>query len=218
MLQLSQAIHAYSPLRDRALDYHKMRDHAIPVFNSLVDSFEGAAKALEISETTFVLAGYSWIEKSFAIDVINWRAGDERFGYKPCLQGIGNFGKFAFAGDVGRQAFHRLTDSLKQEFGTSAVSRESTLTRKFGMEPFIVLRDMLRTATEGDSIGGPPQIVRLTQHMNVRPTAVYWPTRAAGQVYLGGRALMPYENVDNWILDPDTFALSHPRFQPDAVD
>jgi hypothetical protein len=213
MLQLSQAIHAYSPLRDRAMDYHKMRDHAITIFNSLIGSFAGVARDLEIKDTAFLLAGYSWAEKAFAIDFIDWRPGNDRFAHRPCLQGIGNFGEIWFAGDGGRGAFHALTDSLKAEYGNASVSRDSTLQRKFGMEPFIILRDMLRRATATDSIGGPPQIVRVTQYMNVRPAAVYWPTRTAGRVYLGGRPLAAYENVDNWIFDPDTFALSHPRFE-----
>jgi hypothetical protein len=218
MLQLSQAIHAHSPLRDRAVDYHKLRDHAITVFNSMVSSFSGAAKALQIKETAFILGGYSWVDKAFMIDVISWRVGDDRFGYRPCLRGIGNFGKFAYAGDWGRRAFHSLTTTLKAQYGTSSVSRSSHLQRKFGWEPFTVIRDMLKRTTAIESIGGPPQLMRVTQHMNVRPTAVYWPSKAKGAVYLGGRPLMPYENVDHWILDPSTLVLSHPRFAAAAED
>jgi hypothetical protein len=214
MLQLSQAIRAYSPLRDRAMDYHKMRAHALSIFDSMVGSFAGIAKNLEVQETAFILAGYSWVQKAFAIDVIGWRAGEQRFSHTPCPIGIGNFGKIKFAGDRGGDAFHALTDTLKTQYGVLAVDARSTITKRFDMEPFVVLRDMLRSSSSHDSIGGPPQMVRVTQYMNVSNTAVYWPTRSSGQVYLGGRPLMSYENVDHWILDPDTFEMSHPRFAP----
>lgn len=49
---------------------------------------------------------------------------------------------------------------------------------KLGMEPFEVVRDMLRDNKKSDSIGGPPQIVKVYQYMRSAPLAVYWPNKS----------------------------------------
>src|SRR5271165_897237 len=79
----------------------------------------------------------------------------------------------------------------------------------FDMEPFEVLRDIIRSGRY-PSIGGPPQLVKVYEHMNTLPFALYWPNRASGKVAALGRPLMDYE-VSSWpVLDPDDI-----RFRPD---
>jgi hypothetical protein len=70
------------------------------------------------------------------------------------------------------------------------------------MEPFEVLRDIIR-AQKFFSVGGPPQLVKVYEHMNTLPFAFYWPDKASGKVTALGRPLMDYE-VASWpVLDPD---------------
>jgi hypothetical protein len=72
------------------------------------------------------------------------------------------------------------------------------------MEPFEVVRDMLRDPGHAETIGGAPQVVKVYQYMRTAPLGVYWPQKAGGEVYLQGRACLGYERIDRWVLDPDT--------------
>jgi len=85
-------------------------------------------------------------------------------------------------------------------------------TRKsIDFEPFAVVRDMLRdpdlrNQMYRDTIGGAPQIVKVYQYMSASPVGVFWPRRAddAQRPYLQGRPCLDYENIDQWVLDPDS--------------
>jgi len=72
------------------------------------------------------------------------------------------------------------------------------------MEPLAVLRDMIRSE-EYNSIGGPPQVVKVYRHMTCSPFGVYWPDRHSGQISVLGRPLLNYERPNLGVLDPDTF-------------
>lgn len=71
------------------------------------------------------------------------------------------------------------------------------------MEPFEVLRDMIRE-TKFTSIGGPPQMVKVYKHLNTLPHNIFWPTRDANQLTFLGRPLLSYEKNRFLSLDPDT--------------
>jgi hypothetical protein len=77
------------------------------------------------------------------------------------------------------------------------------------MEPFEVVRDLIRTAAPEATIAGAPQLVSVSQHMNARHTAIYWPTKTTGNVFLGGRQIFDFEQIENWILDPDRLEKRH---------
>jgi hypothetical protein len=49
----------------------------------------------------------------------------------------------------------------------------------------------------------------VNQYLYATTIAVHWPSKAEGIPYLQGRPIMEFEKVDRWILDPDTFWLSH---------
>jgi hypothetical protein len=70
------------------------------------------------------------------------------------------------------------------------------------MEPFEVLRDIIRLESF-PSVGGPPQLVKVYEHMNAVPLGVFWPTRASQKVTLLGRPLMAYEKIGWRVIDPD---------------
>lgn len=75
------------------------------------------------------------------------------------------------------------------------------------LEPFKVLASVLRGVGPNDTIGGPPQLVRITQHMNTRPLCVRWNSEDT----LFGRPLFDYENTDYWIVEPFTGKFARPR-------
>jgi hypothetical protein len=66
---------------------------------------------------------------------------------------------------------------------------------------------MIAGAGRNDTIGGAPQLIRITQHMNTRALCVRW----EGQDTLFGRPLFDYENIDYWIVDPYSCKFSRPR-------
>jgi hypothetical protein len=70
-----------------------------------------------------------------------------------------------------------------------------------------VLAEFLKSAQPGDSIGGAPQLIRVTQHMNTRPLCVRW----GDEDTLFGRPLFGYENTDYWIVEPFTGRILMPR-------
>jgi len=71
------------------------------------------------------------------------------------------------------------------------------------MEPFEVLRDMLRS-NRFPLIGGAPQIMKVYRHANCMPYAVYWPSKESREVSLMGRPLLDYERSSCLVMDPDT--------------
>lgn len=214
MLQLYLAIDAHSPLRDRAMDIHEMKNHALKVFNSMRDSVHTYAKGYDIPDTTFILGGYSWFYKSFSIWHIHFKASEKRFVARPAKKWIGNFEKIIFAGDWARKGERRLIELLQQRHQLTSYGSN---THGFNMEPFEVLRDILRESKSEDSVGGPPQLIKVYQHMNCRPIGIYWPDKASQKVSLVGRPLLDYENTDYWILDPDTLETTHKRFPSSKV-
>jgi hypothetical protein len=209
MLQLYLAIDAHSPSKDRSMDIHEMMKHALKVFNSMRDSVHSYVEGMEIPETSFILGGYSWARKGFSIWLIHYKTKEMKFVCRPALKWIGNFEKIVFAGDWAKEGQTKLIKMLIERYKLTSFGSES---KGFDLEPFEVLRDILRESKPEDSVGGSPQMVKVYQHMNARPIAVYWPNKESQNVSLLGRPLLAYENTDYWILDPDTLKTSHPRF------
>jgi hypothetical protein len=214
MIQLQQAIHSYSPLLDRATDFSKLRKHALNIFNSMAASLKDYVGGTEIPNTQFIIAGYSWYRRRFEIDILTYNKGEKRFIRYTTFKGIGNFGRIMFSGDWARVARQRLIQILRERYGNESVTPQSPLKRKFDMEPFQVLREIVSNSTPRDTVGGAPQILKITLYMECRRLAVYWPDKKSGEVFLGGRRLLEYENIDNWILDPYTFKITHPYYSP----
>jgi|TARA_R110002033_G_scaffold163161_1_gene200098 hypothetical protein len=209
LLQVSEAINAYRPLRERVIDYNPMRAHIMSILNNMVGLYQNVIKGLDTPEAGFILAGYSWFNKEFCIDQIYFDQKIQKFIHRPSKRGIGNFGKVSFSGDWSQIAYKRLLKLLQERHGVSCVGKDSNFEKFFHMEPLEVLRDCLRETGEYDSIGGAPQIASVSQHMNSRQTAVYWPNKENGVPHLGGRPIFRNEYIDYWILDPDTLDKSH---------
>jgi len=181
MLQLYLAIDAHSPLRDRSMDIHEMRSHALKVFNSMRDMVMSDHSDLKNPNISFILGGYSWERKLFSIWHIHFKKSEACFAYRPAKSWIGDFDKIVFVGDWAKEAEKRLIKLLQYRYNKSLTS-QGKAKFNFNMEPFEVVRDILRENAYNNnvSIGGPPQLVKVYQHMNTRPIAVYWPNRNSG--------------------------------------
>lgn len=152
-----------------------------------------------IADATFVLAGYSWRRKRFQVWTLHYATGAGAFTFRPTSPWRGQSGlskEIAFVGDdaVVSAAKAALVDRLR--------AKGKLTDGGLDMEPFEVLRDLLRSG-QFSEIGGAPQIVKVYEHMNEHAFPVYWPDRASGQLTALGRQLMPYEKVKGRVVDPD---------------
>jgi len=102
-------------------------------------------------------------------------------------------GKAAFIGDWAK----RVRASLARQLAAPGPT--------VYLEPLTTLGEFLRPAQPEDSIGGAPQLIRVTQHMNTRPLCVKW----GDEDTLFGRPLFDYENTDYWAVEPFTRQISH---------
>ena len=202
MLQLSLAAEAHPPSFKRVLDLRPFVTHAVKVFNGMAGAIRTPVAELKEPDVSFILAGYSWKRKEFEIYTIRYFQWQERFIARREKRHPAGFGLVVFRGDVRRKAenaFFRLVQTRCPD------PRE----RRIDMEPFEVIRDMLRAAQPHASIGGAPQLAKITQYLSATTVAVYWPDRSSGVPVLQGRPVLDYEKIDRWILDPDTLWLSH---------
>jgi hypothetical protein len=168
-------------------------------------------------EAMFLFGGYSWVKKDFQLWSISYRPLEKRFAAYPAHwlsflpearrivvrkkkpeKGAASLGHIAFAGDQGPLATKLLLEKL------NASRAFSSKLKPLDMEPFEVVRDMLRDPSHAETIGGAPQVVKTYQYMQTATLGVYWPDKLTGKVYLHGRACLGYERVDCFVLDPDT--------------
>jgi len=202
MLQAYNAIKMYEPAETRLLDIIELKGHLIRMFNhsrSFISMLpHGVTQA--IPAAGFMLSGYSWRTKQFHIWILHYDAHIGRFTFRP----IGQWGGqeegsrkvIGFIGDddVVATAREQLISLLRE--------RNALTSASFNMEPFEVLRDIIR-GNNFPSVGGPIQLVKVYQHSNVAPFGVYWPQKKDGAVALLGRPLMDYERSRWGVLDPD---------------
>lgn len=207
MMQLANAIAAHSPAQERSLDIAKVKGHLLRVLSDIVASIQDAADPIRKSDVQFIFAGYSWRTKGYAIWTIEYSEVERKFSARPARSFHTRIPQAAFIGDVGRKFRSKLIRRLDNPLPKDGDHPEYV--------PLALLRDELRLADSESTIGGPPQLVRVAEHMNTRILAVRWTIKggAGPQVVptVLGRPLFDYENVDYWTLDPDTFHASRPR-------
>jgi hypothetical protein len=226
MLQLALAIDAHGPLQRGSMDLFALKSHALKIFDEMsgfIKSSPLLSSASEIEpEASFVLGGYSWIRKQFEIWNIAYNKVEKRFVAQPaqwlCYSSLAKkiwlrrnpnlnettyIGKIVFAGDQAQEAERLLAKKLMPHPGSEIPTR-------FDMQPFEVVRDMLRNPAHAETIGGAPQVLKVYQYMKSAPLAIYWPRKGSEPPHLQGRPCLGYERIDRWALDPDTLISEQP--------
>ena len=203
MLQVSSAIGSFSPARSRAKDIYEVRGRVIEVFNQMrtyIGDLPRNQTEPEIPNASFIVGGYSWRYKRFAIWLVHFDAILKKFTFRPASawRGGNSEKKLVVSGDYTAEFKSRLVALLR--------SRTKLKSGGFDMEPFEVLRDMLRSE-DYPLIGGSPQLLKIQEHMNTTPYSIYWPNKASGKRTYMGRPLLDYETSDSMAIDPDTFEL-----------
>lgn len=214
-IQVVTATSAYQRSAERALDLCDLRGHILKILNKAVSEMRTPVKELKSPGrfTEFLFGGFSWIRKRFFIWRISYSAGQGRFFHSPAPSWFHGRAPIHFAGDWRTKAKDKLCRLLLSRKG---ITPRSNAEFTFDWEPFEVLRELLRENSGDDdvTIGGPPQLAKIYQHMNAKYVGVYWPNWSSGQISIAGRPLLGYERTDYWILDPDTFVTERQKNGP----
>lgn len=196
MIQMAYAIAAHEPSRERSMDIARVKAHLLRLFTDLVRSLKTPVVPFKSDDAQFLFAGYSWLKKEFRIWTIQYHESAKQFisresnNFNPRLE------KVAFIGDWATRLRSKIAKELILTEGEHVY-----------LEPLQSLCSLLHDAKDRDTIGGPPQLIRITQHMNTRPLCVRWKEEDT----LLGRRLFDYENTDYWIVDPATLRFRTPR-------
>jgi hypothetical protein len=202
MLQAYNAIIMFEAASNRRLDVPHLKGHLVRVFNraiSFVSHLPVGQQTPDAPDAIFMLAGYSWREKRFRIWKLYFDENIKRFTFRPTMpwKGEGQEEKlitFVGDGDLVTEARKWLPNYLRKSGRLESGG--------LNMEPFEVLRDMIRSG-QFPNIGGAPQLVKIYEHMNAVPAGIFWPDKASDTVSVLGRPLMKYEKVRWRVIDPD---------------
>lgn len=195
MIQIAHAIAAHEPARERSLDISRVKAHLLRVFSDLVHRIKDNALPFSSTDAQFLFAGYSWLTKDYRVWTIHYLEKEKRFAAREAVSFHKHLPKAAFIGDWAKRVRSAL---IKELVGLPGPAY---------LEPLRVLANFVRNSGPQDTIGGPPQLIRITSHMNTRPLCVRW----EGRDTLFGRPLFAYENTDYWIVDPFSGRFLRPR-------
>lgn len=196
IVQALSAVKQHPKALSRALDIEDLKGHLIRVFNHMLE-FHKNIPAKDAPAVQFLLAGWSWKRNRFITWVIHYDQHIQRFTHRRVQGWSGTNGNkyLAFIGDY--------FEDFKKDLITKLRTKGNLASGAFDMEPFEVLRDMLRS-NAFHAIGGAPQLAKVYRHSNVVPHAIHWPDASSKLVSLLGRPLLPYETSQFLLLDPDT--------------
>lgn len=199
MLQLQTTVANYPKAVNRSQDLFDFKGHILKVLNDMLKY----KSDYEIPETSFLFGGYSWQRNKFALWNLYYEKHYKIFTHRPISfwRGVKGEIKVSFTGDYTEDAKQRLLTILKD--------RNKLMTGSLDMEPFEVLRDMLREDEKNyPLIGGSPQLIKVYKHMNRTPIAVKWKCKNEDCLTLFGRPLLNYEKTSYPAIDPDTLKVT----------
>jgi hypothetical protein len=206
MLQLSLSIASHAPARRRSKDIADVRTHALKVFNEMenliiCDAHVKGSPPDKKPSAEFLFGGYSWVKKQFELWWIHYQESESSYVADPAPWAYFSpggkrvqiramkktrypaLGQIAFAGDQAALARRFVGERLTGDY------QSGKAVNKIDMQPFEVVRDMLRDPNRSHTIGGAPQLVKVYQYMQAVPFAVYWPNKKSGKGFLQGRPL-----------------------------
>jgi hypothetical protein len=202
MMQAYNSIMMFPAAANRSLDLTQLKGHIIRVFNhsrTFITHPPRGQDDPDPPDAFFMLAGYSWRLKAFRIWKFYYDRHFKRFSFRPTSSWTGSGQEekmitFVGGGPAIAEAKALIVENLRK--------RNRLTSGGLNMEPFDALRDVIRSE-KFPSVGGPPQMVKIYEHINTVPLGVYWPDRKSEQITVLGRPLMDYEKVNWRVLDPD---------------
>lgn len=209
MMQTHAAMNQYFRIKSRSMNMNALSGYLLKTINMLSSSIVYDAHGdnkRDIEKNEFIFGGYVWPTKEFKLWHIKY---DHNLGSfvkcTPFKNFYKKFGSIAIIGDKAQIYRNKLYRFLDEKYGPNCKNYNG---RGFNMEPFELLRDMLLDADIEDTIGGPPQIIKVYQYMNSRPLGIYWPEKDKDifkNRTLLGRKLQNYKDTEYWFMDPYSF-------------
>lgn len=201
-----KAANLHIPSQTRALGLTKFKSHLVDILNQMQREVHNYAKGENIPEVTFIIGGYDWFDKTFRIWRIQFDSSTNEFiaHERKDSNKFGGLGKIEIAGDPEwiTEVRVRLKKLAQERYGQNMRQPKGV---RFNMEPFEIIRDLLRESKPGHSIGGAPQAVKVYQYANSTDMGVFWPDVVNGRLFISGRPLLEYERATiNSVVDPDT--------------
>lgn len=198
--QIKNVIEHHWRSLSRGQDLTDFKGHLLRVANDMceqIDDLPPGQEERDAPDAGFLLGGYSWKLRRFCLWTLHFDAHIKKFTFRPARKwrGVDEKRVVAILGNSVDEAKERLLAILRK--------RGKLTSGGLDMEPFEVLRDMIRERMD-PRIGGAPQLAKVYPYMNTMTYGVWWPTRAAGKVTLFGRPLLEYEKIQDLVLDPDS--------------
>jgi hypothetical protein len=213
------------PSETRSLSLPKLGTHIINILNQMQREVHNFATAENIPDVTFIFGGYDWWKKRFRIWRLVFDEDEKKFVAdeqsllvffdaekkafvtdEPRGLGFSKLGKIQIAGDGewAKKMRERIKDLVTDRYWHKGWKKDRR-GAKFDMEPFEVIRDLLKESDANDTIGGAPQGVKIYQYLNSTDIGIFWPHVRDGRLFVSGRPLLDYERATiKSVLDPDS--------------
>lgn len=204
ILQAINSINMHAPALTRAMDITDLKGHLVRIFThtqKFLHSFSSDKTLNHPPEAILVLSGYSWKKNRFYIWELHFDENINSFTFRPSTpwqgqeDGTQKILKFIGEEEACLEAKENLISLLRE--------RGKLNNSSFDMEPFEIIRDIIR-GCKYPSVGGAPQMVKIYKHSNSVPVGIWWPTPLEGKVCVLGRPLMDYEKNPWATIDPDS--------------
>jgi hypothetical protein len=225
LLQAINHMALHPPSINRYMDIFAARGHMERLVADMLEQISDPPRGettFEEPETLFVVGGYSWKQRAFALWEAGFNTTEWSFVWRPCrgLAAVEGSTRLVVLGapsiskskrvEMERQG---ITPDVKEadDVRVMAFARIAELVRKRGlaenreldMEPFEVLRDIIRQKASSH-VGGPPQLVKVYPNGKSQVFGVLWRDASSRRVAVFGRPLLDYEELDCPLIDPDT--------------
>ena len=200
---------------------------AVPFLLRAINAGLGQIRDLAVGRDSFeepdlrlIFGGYSWRRKEFLIWKFHFNPGEREFRQVQVgpWNGLGTgrtllvFGNPEASPSAVRRAGRTGGGPVKATEDVQQIAKQRFLELLDGrgvreghgldMEPLEVLCGMVRDGLS-PYVGGPPQVVKVYQHMNVQPFGIRWPG-PQDPIAVLGRILSPGEKVHVPVLNPET--------------
>ena len=191
--QIQTYIKSYPKTQSRFQDLSHFKGHLVNMMNFMLSH----KSDYEEPKVRFLFGGYSWDRKRFYLWHIYFDSKIKIFVNSEVRtwKGIKKNRVISFIGDYHYEYRERLIRLMK--------SKKKFVNGYFDMEPFEVLRDMIRE-DKYTEIGGAPQLLKVYEHMNCSPISVKWKINGKNLSTLLGRPLQEFEVSNYAEIDTDS--------------
>lgn len=195
ILNLISSIKFDEHLSNSNTDITEVLDYLANLFTNLCNSIKdyGTQEFKDVlGDFQFLFGGWSWKSNDFRLWRLEYKHETKAFGHDEA--DTDNM-FFTFIGDELDKAEEKLTEEISRN--------RKILSRRFDMEPFKVLIEMIRDKNS-TSIGGTVQIAKIHPPGSTEFLGVYWPSVSDGKKTFLGKDVSAENNPAVKFIDPDT--------------